>query len=791
MNKHFKALELDKILDKLSDYAQSAEGKELCRSIEPMTDLASVQTELKRTVEAFGMLGRYQTPFLGSLKNVNNMLARADAGSVLSPSELLTVAEDLRIIRALQQWRSNQDSDASYTIDIYFNALRPDRYLEEKITSSILSPEEISDNASPALADIRRKIKSEGMRIREKLDNVIHSSSGSKYLQDAIVTQRNGRFCVPVKAEYRSKVPGLVHDTSATGQTLFIEPMGVVDANNEINVLKGKEKEEIERILSELSADAANDMDDIKYSCENAVELDVIFAKASYAYELKATEPKLNDKGETDLINARHPLLNKDKVVPISINLGKEFDTLVITGPNTGGKTVSVKTLGLLTLMAQCGMMIPADENSKICVYKKIFADIGDEQSIEQSLSTFSSHMVNIVEIIKEADDNSLALIDELGAGTDPVEGAALAMAIIERLREKGTKIAVTTHYAELKAYALSTDGVQNGSCEFDVKTLRPTYRLLIGVPGRSNAFAISEKLGMDPEVIDHAKSLVSSDNTKFEDVVDTLEKTRIEMESERNEAQKARREAEELKRKSDELTEKAEKERDKIIQDARSEAMRLTERSKREADALLNELNEVRKQLKSKNLTSDAVDRARQSLKRGRNQVLDAAEPIVLSSYSGPDRPLKVGDFVRINNVSGICEVTAVNGKGRVEVRNGALKMNVKEKDCILTEKPKEKNQKKTEIKSRMSEPRTAASSSTRLDLRGMTTDEALDTLDKFIDSMVMMNIEEATVIHGKGTGALRKAVQSHLKGHPQVKEYRLGTFGEGEDGVTIIKIK
>ena len=474
-NRHHRALELDKVLVMLADYATASDSKEMALNLRPETNITIAKGELKKTEDAYILLAKFGGPSFGLIKNVNNSVARANAGGVLTMRELLDIAENLRVFRSLNEWRSRQSDDVSYSIDVYFGSLRPNQYLESKITSSITSEEEMNDNASPTLADIRRKMKQQASKIREKLDGIIRSQTYQKCLQDAIVTQRNGRFVVPVKSEFRGQIAGLVHDTSSSGATVFVEPMGVVEANNEIRVLQGKEQDEIERILTELSAEVGNYADEIRYSYEAALEINLIFAKAQLAYKMKASMPELNANGITVLKKARHPLLDAKKVVPVDIMLGEDFDTLVITGPNTGGKTVSIKTLGLLTLMAMCGLMIPTADGSKVCVYKNVFADIGDEQSIEQSLSTFSSHMVNIVNIIKDADEESLVLIDELGAGTDPVEGAALAMAILERLKHQGAKIAATTHYAELKAYALDTPGVENGSCEFDVNTLRPT----------------------------------------------------------------------------------------------------------------------------------------------------------------------------------------------------------------------------------------------------------------------------------------------------------------------------
>ncbi len=790
-NRHYKALELDKVLSMLSDLGSAKDSKEMALNLKPETNITIARGELKKTEDAYILLAKFGGPSFGSIKNVNNSLARANAGGVLTMRELLDIGENLRVIRSLHEWRSRQSDETSYSIDVYFGSLRPNQYLESKISSSITSEEEMSDNASPALADIRRKMKQQAARIREKLDGIIRSQTYQKCLQDAIVTQRNGRFVVPVKSEFRGQIAGLVHDTSSSGATVFVEPMGVVEANNEIRVLQGKEKDEIERILSELSAETGNYADEIRYSYEAALEINLIFAKAQLAYKMKASVPELNDNGVTVLKKARHPLLDAKKVVPVDIMLGETFDTLVITGPNTGGKTVSIKTLGLLTLMAMCGLMIPVSDGSKVCVYKKVFADIGDEQSIEQSLSTFSSHMVNIVNIMKDADEESLVLIDELGAGTDPVEGAALAMAILERLKFQGAKIAATTHYAELKAYALDTPGVENGSCEFDVSTLKPTYRLLIGVPGRSNAFAISEKLGIEADVIERAKELVSSENVRFEDVVDTLEERRLEMEKERQTAEALRLENEALKRKSEEKLAEIEKLREKEIQRAKSEAMRLVENSRREANALIIEIEQMKKALKAQN-NPDKLNAMRSKLRKGLSGVDAAADPVMDGADDGYElsRPLQVGDTVRLAGMGSEGKVLVTpDNKGYVEIQTGSMKMRVKVSDLRLVEKKKE--QKKETFIRRETESRLNAASDTRCDLRGMTVEEAIMTLDLFIDSMVMSGLSEFTIIHGKGTGALRAAVQQHLKKHSQIKTYRLGTFGEGENGVTIATLK
>lgn len=790
-NRHYKALELDKVLQMLSEYTACTDSREMALSLSPEYDIKTARSELQKTEDAFILLAKFGGPSFGSLKNVNNSLARANAGGVLTMRELLDIGENLRVIRSLHEWRSRQSEETSYSIDLYFGSLRPNKYFETRISSAIISEDEISDNASPALADIRRKMKQQASRIREKLDGIIRSQTYQKCLQDAIVTQRNGRFVVPVKSEFRGQIPGLVHDTSSSGATVFVEPMSVVEANNEIRVLQGKEQDEIERILTELSAEAGTYADEIKYSYEAVLELNLIFSKAQLAYKMKASMPVLNDNGYTNLKKARHPLLDAKKVVPVDIMLGGEFDTLVITGPNTGGKTVSIKTLGLLTLMAMCGLMIPVSDGSQVSVYKNVFADIGDEQSIEQSLSTFSSHMVNIVNIMNNADDESLILIDELGAGTDPVEGAALAMAILEKLKSLGAKIAATTHYAELKAYALDTPRVENGSCEFDVASLKPTYRLLIGVPGRSNAFAISEKLGIDQIVIERAKELVSAENTRFEDVVDTLEQRRLEMEREHDIAEQLRQENEALCRQAEEKLAEIEKIRERELQHARSEAMRLVESAKREANALMMEIEKAKKDIKQASNT-DKLNEMRSRLRKGLSGVDAAADPVIGTADDGYElsRPLHVGDTVKISGTGSEGVVLVTPDKNNyVEVQIGSIKMRVKVSDLRLIEKKKE--QKKDTFVRKNTESRMTAASDTRCDLRGLTVEEAIMTLDLFLDSMTMAGLSEVTIIHGKGTGALRAAVQQHLKKHPQVKTYRLGTFGEGENGVTIATLK
>ena len=633
MNKNHKTLELDLILEKLATECSCDDAKDLARGLKPAGDMAEVEMLLQQTEDAFSLLARFGGPSFSGLKNVNNSLHRAAAGGSLNPKELLDIAYCLRALRTLDEWR-NHSIGVKTSLDFFFEGITSNKYLETKILSCIVSEEEIADKASDTLFDIRKKIRSKENSIREKLDSLIHSSHYQQFLQEAIITQRNGRFVVPVKAECRGNVPGLVHDTSSTGATVFIEPASVVDANNDIKVLQGKERDEIMRILYELSAESGDFAESIKHSYESAIRLNLIFAKAHLAYKMKATKPILNNEGIICLKKARHPLIDPKKVVATDIALGDEYDTLVITGPNTGGKTVSLKTLGLLTLMTMCGLLIPVADRSRVSVFNNILVDIGDEQSIAQSLSTFSSHMVNIIDIMKKADDKSLILIDELGAGTDPVEGAALAVSIIEALREKGAIIAATTHYAELKAYALDTPGVTNGCCEFDIETLRPTYKLLIGVPGRSNAFAILKHLGMTQDVIDNAKAIVGSDNRDFEAVLEKLEASRHALEEER-------KIAEEMTERARKIEEKAQSEMDKIetlkareLDKAKREAQKLIDAAERKSSQFLLELDKLKKEQTSSNAT-EIARKTRRAVKAQMGEMDDLVNPNEPVSYT------------------------------------------------------------------------------------------------------------------------------------------------------------
>jgi MutS2 family protein len=784
-NKHFRALELEKVLAMLSAETSSREAEQMALEVEPCFQKEEVDTLLAETDSAFVLMAKFGAPSFYGLKNVTNALRRAQAGGGLNMRELLDVAETLRAIRALKQWRE-KSAGMKTALDRHFFMLAPNKSIEEKIFSAIKSEEEMMDDASPTLNTIRRKIRNASSGIRDKLDKLIHSQTHQKHLQDAIVTMRSGRYVVPVKAEHRGEVAGLIHDSSASGATVFIEPMAVVEANNEIRILKAQEIEEISRILLELSGEVGGFADEIVEGFQFATQIDLIFAKAHLAYKMKATLPLINMQGKIKIERGRHPLIDPKKVVPIDINLGYSFDSLIITGPNTGGKTVALKTLGLLTLMAMCGLMIPAGEESEIAIFNHILADIGDEQSIEQSLSTFSAHMTNIIGILKEADNSSLVLMDELGAGTDPVEGAALAMSIIEELRAKKVHLACTTHYAELKEYALQTEGTENACCEFDVETLRPTYRLLIGVPGKSNAFAISQKLGISEKVVDRARNFVSVKNSDFEEVIEKLEKSRREMENETEILRKERLEAESKAREAVKIRDETEARANKEIERARQEASTLVSRTRARADMLLNELEEIKRQ-GNKALTAER----KAKLRAGMNELDDMANPVRErrnERYKLP-RPLKIGDDVLIFDIDKKAVVLELPKDGMVYVQAGIIKTRVKLNNLRLLGEKQEQNRQERRKHKTVTKTNFSAESATEVDLRGKNSEEALMDMEAAIDQALIRGIQRLTVIHGKGTGVLRTAVQQRLRQIPAVKSFRLGIFGEGESGVTIIE--
>ena len=786
-----KTLELDKILELLSNEATMLDAKERALSLLPDNNFEGVKTELAKTEAAYIFMSRYSAPSFGTAKNVSGALARADAGATLSIPELLDVAEVLRVIRIIKAWREDCQGLQNTAIDYLFADLFPNKYLEEKISFAIKNSEELNDNASPTLYDIRRKITSKTAKIRDILDKIVHGPS-VKYLQEAIVTQRDGRFVVPVKAECKGSISGIVHDTSSTGSTVFVEPMSVVETNNEIRILRLREGEEIDRILAELSAEAGSFYRSIDLSFAALVELNLIFAKAKLAYKMKAAKANINEKGETFLKNARHPLIHYKSVVPVTVGLGKEYSTLVITGPNTGGKTVTLKTVGLLTLMTMCGLFVPVDDGSSVAIFSQVFADIGDEQSIEQSLSTFSSHMKNIISILEKADDNSLVLFDELCAGTDPVEGAALAKAILIRLAAYGSKVVATTHYPELKAYAIDTAGVENASCEFDVSTLKPTYRLIIGMPGRSNAFAISKKLGLDEGVIEIAKEQVSDEDTRFERVVAALETARKAADAEHQKAAKLRSQLEEAKRKIDAKELETNKAQEKAMEKTRETADTIIETARYKASLLLNELEEMKKTVSAENAAAMA-EKARKAYKSTLNELEDTANPVVSKAVQGEAvTELSKGDIVIVADLGRDATVLEVKAdKKQAFVMAGAIKMwvgfdNLRYKSKYAPSAEIKKIRRVTGLQSRATRE-----VSGEIDMRGMASDEAILELDRYIDNALVSGLETIRIIHGKGTGVLRKSVQAHLRGHKAIKSFRLGTFGEGENGVTIAELK
>ena len=787
--KNIKTLELDSVLNMLSNEASMSDAKLMANDLTPSSVFSEVEKRLKHTEDAYLLMAKYSAPSFGRASNIVSSVARADLGSSLSIKELLEVAEVLRVTRSLKDWGADSVLPDN-SLSPFFEILTPNKFLENKITFSIKSEDELSDSASPLLADIRRKITIKSASIRDNLERIVRGPA-AKYLQENIITQRDGRFVVPVKSEHKNEIKGLVHDTSATGSTLFIEPMSVVETNNEIRVLKLREQDEIIRILAELSSEVATFAESIKLSYNSLVELNFIFAKASLAYKMKATLPKLNNKGYVYLKRARHPLINPRQVVPITVSLGGEYNTLIITGPNTGGKTVTLKTVGLLSLMAMCGLMIPADDQSEIAVFNKVFADIGDEQSIEQSLSTFSSHMVNIIAVLEECDDNSLVLFDELCAGTDPIEGAALAKAILMSLHDKGVKTVATTHYAELKSYAIDTKGVENASCEFDVATLKPTYRLIIGVPGRSNAFAISKKLGLSEDLISVAKEQLSDDDTRFERVVKSLEVARHAAEEEHQKALKFRSEAEEIRRKLENREHEFNKNRDKIMEQTREKASAIVDDARNRAAVLLNSLEDMKKQLNSEN-AAKMLEEARRGYKKSLEDMEDKANPVVTNNSGEKLAKLpEINDIVVISSINRDATVIAVDkAKNKVQVMSGSMKMWVGT-DELRVKKGKESTEIKKTRKVTGLASRKERSATGEIDLRGMASDEAILELDKYIDNAVLSGIGTITVIHGKGTGVLRKAVQDYLRHHKNIKTFRIGLFGEGENGVTIAELK
>lgn len=783
--KSLSKLELAAVLEQLAQYAHSENGKEECRKLLPLDDAEEITLLQGQTSAACKLISLKGSPSFYELKEIASSLERADRGGCLTTVELLRIAGVLKCIRNAKAY---YNGDYTQTVlDVYFQELSPNRYLEEKITNSILSEEEIADAASSELADIRRHMRIQSAKVKESLQKIISSPSYAKYLRDPIITLRGDRYVVPVKSEYKSEVPGLVHDVSSTGSTFFIEPMSAVNANNALRELLIRERKEIERILAELSAEAASFRESICTGFSMLVALDVIFAKAKLSLHMDGIEPEVRTNGTIELIRARHPLIEKKKVVPITVRLGTDFDTLIITGPNTGGKTVTLKTIGLLTLMGECGLHIPADHGSAISVFKSVLADIGDEQSIEQSLSTFSAHMKNIVSIVESCDDETLVLFDELGAGTDPTEGAALAIALIEFCRQCGSRVAATTHYAELKLFAMRTEGVMNASCEFDVETLRPTYRLLIGIPGKSNAFAISKRLGLSDLIIDKAKSYVNENDKNFEDVLTQLEQQRQQMETAKLEAERLKVETEQMRSKSEAYYAEIKAEREKAVKSARAEAQRIIDDARRTSNEVAEELKQLRKQMR------DSADVQGSNAKQAElRRKLNEAEEAFAVKQAVPERPkpsreIKVGDVVELLKFGTKATVLAIQKNGSYELQAGILKITAQPDEVYLIEETQQQTKKIIE-RSRREFRNTATA--TELDLRGMTVGEAISTLSVFLDSAMLANLAQVRIIHGKGTGALRKAVHDELKHNKAVKKYRLGVYGEGEDGVTIAEL-
>ena len=787
--KSIRTLELPSVLRLLAQKAVSQAAKERCLALTPRTDRGDVLRLLDETDDAKAMIGLWGSPPFSGVKDVSPSLARADRGGMLNTRELLDIAALLTASRRVEDYFHKENRTESTVLGHLFASLHTNRYLEERIQSAILDEDTIADTASPELADIRRKMRLAAAKSRQILQKIISSSSYAKILQEALITQRDGRFVVPVKAEHRGDMPGLVHDISSSGATLFIEPMGVVQANNELKELTAREEKEIDRILMALSADCAAQQENIRWDYDVLVQLDVIFARGQLSYQMNASRPEVQKRFAVTLRRARHPLL--EKAVPISVEVGDRFDTLVITGPNTGGKTVTLKTLGLLCLMAQCGLHIPADDGSALPVFSRILADVGDEQSIEQNLSTFSAHMGNIIDILRQADDESLILFDELGAGTDPVEGAALAIAVIQNARAKGARIAATTHYAELTTFAMTTAGVENASCEFDVQTLRPTYRLLIGIPGKSNAFAIAQRLGLEESVIEAAKAQIDSESVRFEDVLTQLEEKRQTLEQSQTEAEQLCRQREEDARKAREFREQMQRARENARGKGEAEAKRIIREAQAQADAIFAQLEELRKaQQKQENFQqiNDARVAVRHSLKAA-GELLQKREE---DPVAPPSRPIAQGDLVELPGVKTAAAVLHVNDDGTLLLQAGKMKMTTRASEVRLIESAEQVEKKKAvSVEKGASSFRMAARAASELDIRGLETLEAESVVENYLDSALRSKLGTVTIIHGKGTGALRKAVWEMLRRNKNVKSFRMGRYGEGEAGVTVVELK
>lgn len=786
--KTLKTLEFDKILEMLAGFAKNDAAREKALALKPSADMRIVEQTLQETDAAATLVLKYGSPDIVRIKDINESAKRLAIGGGLSMSELLNIAAVLRGARIMKRYTPEQTGILSG----YVEELVSEKRLEERITTSIISEEEMADGASAELAAIRRKIKNTSAKIKDSLDSMIHSSHYRKFLQDPIVTVRNNRYVVPVKAEHRGDVRGIAHDMSSSGSTVFIEPESVVNANNELNELSVREKNEIEKILLEISQEAAELIEEIKLDFDVLIHLDFVFAKAQMALDMKAVMPILNENGIISVRKGRHPLIDRRKVVPVDIELGEDFDSLIVTGPNTGGKTVVLKTIGLFCLMTQAGLHVPATDGTMMPVCPDVFADIGDEQSIEQSLSTFSSHMTNIVDILKKVQPGALVLFDELGAGTDPVEGAALATSIIEHFRRLGAKIAATTHYSELKLYALSTEGVENASCEFDVETLSPTYRLLIGVPGRSNAFAISEKLGLSKNIIERSKQLLSEENIQFEDVLTQIEENRLSAEKNFDETERLRRETEKLRAELAAERDRIEKQKDKIYDRAREKAEKIIARAQSEVDEMLETARAAQKEKDDKETLRQMEEVRRElGLKSKKNTRPKKNTPKPKSSGVNINT-LKLGASVMINDIGDTGSVLSINKKDNsAVVQVGIMKITAKAENMTLLNDEEGKKPEKFNVPKHSGGGLRRESVSNEIDLRGMMREEAEYVTDKFLDECAIAGLRSVSIIHGKGTGALRSGIQAMLRKHPHVKSFRLGTFGEGENGVTIVEIK
>lgn len=789
--KALSSLEYPKIIERLTEKASSPMGKELCRKLQPSTDINKIRLMQTQTKDALTRLFQKGSVSFGSVKDIRGSLKRLEIGSSLGIMEILSVCALLENTSRVKAYSRGDRSDLpSDSLDSMFEQLAPLTPLSSEIRRCIPSEDEISDDASPALRQVRRNMKVTNDRIHTQLSGLVNGNART-YLQDSVITMRNGRYCIPVKAEYKGQVPGMIHDQSSTGSTLFIEPMAVVKLNNDMRELELQEQKEIEIILAGLSEQIAEEREAIALNLELMVQLDFIFARAGLAMDMNGSEPVFNEEGRVLLKKARHPLIPKKKVVPIDIRLGDDFDLLIITGPNTGGKTVSLKTVGLLTLMGQAGLHIPALDRSELALFHEIYADIGDEQSIEQSLSTFSSHMTNIVSFLEKADSRSLVLFDELGAGTDPTEGAALAISILSYLHDKGIRTMATTHYSELKVYALSTPGVENACCEFSVETLRPTYRLLIGIPGKSNAFAISSKLGLSDQIIERAKEQISEQDESFEDVLSSLEENRITIENERLEIARYKEEIKTLKAQLESRQEKLDAQRDRILRQANEEAHKVLEEAKEYADQTMKLFHKFQKN----NVDTSAVERERQELRKRMNKAeknMSDRQETKKPKKQLTAKDIRPGDSVKVlsMNLKGTVG-SRPDSKGFLFVQMGIIRSKVHLSDLELVDEPvitTPSLQKTGAGKIRMSK---SASVSTEINLLGRTVDEAIAELDKYLDDAYIAHLKSVRIVHGKGTGALRKGIHDYLRRQKHVSSFRLGEFGEGDAGVTIVDFK